>query len=212
MRAPLTWLLAAVLVAGCGNAQKNAEKTPGAGASATNPGAAPSPSNPSSAPNPALAQPGQPPQPVQPPPPGSGGPIKAGSTVYFNFVMKADGKVVQDSHGKQPTPSYQQGDPRVFPALQTALLGLKPGDKKTVTLKPEEAFGPRDSTAIQTVPRANIPNADSLHVGEVIGGMDQGRRFSATVLAIGKNDIKLDRNHPLAGKTVTFEVEIVSTQ
>lgn len=199
MRAPFPWLVIGLFVAGCGNAQKSAqEETPGAL---------------SETPPPAEIQPGAegiPPIPATPAP-GSGGPIKAGSKVTFHFVMKADGKVVEDSHSKQPA-TYVQGDPRMFAVLQSNLEGLKPGDKKSVTLKPEEAFGPRSEAAVQVVPRSSMPNADSLQVGQTITGQNGGQNFQATVTKIGKTDITLDLNHPFAGKAVTFDIEIVSVE
>lgn len=197
MRAPLLCLVAALFVAGCGKASKTAEDQP--------PAAAQPPADTSAAPVLTMPAPGTTPA------PGSGGPIKAGSKVTFHFAMKVDGKVVQDSHGQQPM-QYVQGNGQVFPTLEKSLEGMKAGDKKSVTLKPEEAFGPREPAAVQTVPRSSIPNADSLQVGQTISGSNGGRQFNATVTKITKDEVTLDLNHPFAGKAVTFDVEIVSVE
>ena len=90
--------------------------------------------------------------------------------------------------------------------------GMKPGEKKSIKLSAEEAFGPRDEKALQHVPRSSFPQPDSLQVGQILGGMDQGRRVSATIKEIKPDEVVLDLNHPLAGKAVTFEVEVVSTE
>jgi peptidylprolyl isomerase len=207
MRVPLVCLVAALLVAGCGKAPKTAEGQPPADA-------APAPE--SQAQPDTQAPPATTPMSINQaapatPAPGTSGPIKAGSKVTFHFAMKVDGKVVQDSHGQQPM-QYVQGSGQVFRQLETSLEGLKAGDKKSVTLKPEEAFGPRDAAAVQTVPKANIPGADSLRVGQTISGSNGGQRFNATVMKITKDDVTLDLNHPFAGKPVTFDVEIVSVE
>jgi peptidylprolyl isomerase len=191
MRNPASWLLAVLFVAGCGNSQKDTQAE-GSGALSETPGATESPSTSTT-------------------PVGGGGPIKAGSKVAFHFAMKVDGNVVQDSHQGQPM-HYVQGSGQVFPALETSLESLKPGDKKSVTLKAEDAFGTHDSTAVQVVPRASIPNADSLQVGQALSGSNAGQRFNATVTKITKDDITLDLNHPFAGKPITFDVEIVSVE
>lgn len=201
MRVPIPWLVIGLFFAGCGNAQKNPQDTTPGAVSETPPGET----------QPGEVQPGAESAPTSTPPAGSGGPIKAGSKVTFHFVMKADGKVMEDSHAKAPA-SYIQGSTGMFPVLQSNLEGLKPGDKKSVTLKAEEAFGPRSEAAVQNVPRTSIPDADSLKVGQTITGSNGGQNFMATVTKIGKTDVTLDLNHPLAGKPVTFDVEIVSVE
>jgi peptidylprolyl isomerase len=105
-----------------------------------------------------------------------------------------------------------QGSGQIFPVVERALEGLKPGDKKSVTLKPEEAFGPRIPDARQVVPRSTFPNADSMKVGDTVGGTANGRRITAVIQKVDADSVTLDMNHPLAGKDVTFDVEIVSVQ
>jgi peptidylprolyl isomerase len=142
---------------------------------------------------------------------GTGGPIQAGSKVTFHFHLIVDGEVMQDSHGREPG-VFVQGARQIFPALETALDGLKAGEKKTVKLKPADAFGERMPDAFQTIPRSSFPNADSMKVGDAIGGNANGQRVSAVVQKIDADSITLDMNHQLAGKEVTFEIEIISVE
>lgn len=198
------WLVPALLLAGCGTREETPPQPgqdPAAGQTTTPP----------------AGQTTAPPA-VQPapgtrvlPPPGSGGPVKPGATVHFHYKMSADGEVQMDTHDREPS-TYVHGGGQMFGALETAMEGMKPGDKKTVTLKPEDAFGPRDEAATQVVPKSSFPQPDSIQVGQVLGGMNQGRRVSAVVKEIRADEVVLDLNHPLAGKTVTFEVEVVSTE
>ncbi len=187
----IVWILPVIALAGCAKPEDSA------------PGGTP---DPSAAPG---AAPGE--MASAPAAPGTGGPIQPGSKVTFHYQLKADGKVQQDSHAGQPG-MYVQGAGQVFPALERALEGLKPGDKKSVTLKPEEAFGPRVPDALKNVPRSSFPNADSMKVGDTIGGSANGQRITAVIQKIGADSVTVDMNHPLAGKAVTFDVEIVSVQ
>lgn len=199
MRATLVrWLVPALLLAGCGTQ----EKTPEPQESPSAQEAAP-PAGQTSAPQ----MPGAKPL----PPAGSGGPVKPGATVHFQYKLIADGEVQMDTHDRGPS-TYVHGGGQMFGALETAMEGMKPGEKKTITLKPEDAFGMRDENAMQVVPKSSFPTPDSLQVGQVLGGMNQGRRVSATVKEIKADEVVLDLNHPLAGKTVTFEVEVISTE
>jgi len=143
--------------------------------------------------------------------PGTGAPVAAGSTIRFHYTIKADGEVQMSTEGQEPA-TYVLGSGGLLPPLEAAIAGMKAGEKKTVTLKPEQAFGPRDSTATQRVPKSAIPNADQLAAGQVLNMSSQGQRFPAMVVEVGADDVLLDMNHPLAGKTVTFDVEIVSVQ
>lgn len=203
MRALARWIVPALLLAGCGTQDKTPPAEPGATAADPS-AAAPGEGNPAAQgmiPDAAPAL----------PPPGSGGPIQNGTTVHFHYKMLADGKVQMDTHEREPS-TYVVGSGQMFAGLEQAMIGMKPGEKKTVSLKPEEAFGPRNEAAVQHVPRSNFPQGDSLKVGQVLTGQNQGRPVSATVQRITENDVVLDMNHPLAGKAVTFEIEIVSTQ
>ena len=193
MRALAPWILPALLLAGCGTK----EQTP----------PPPAQEQSSSAAQPTPAPPADPNLPA----PGTGPAIQAGTKVHFQYRMLTDGQVQMDTHSRGPS-TYVQGAGQMFPALEKALEGMKPGEKKTITLKAEDAFGPRDESAIQNVPKSSFPQPDSLQVGQVLGGMDQGRRVSATIKEIKPDEVILDLNHPLAGKSVTFEVEIVSTE
>jgi peptidylprolyl isomerase len=187
------WLVPALLLTGCGTP----EETPPQPAQET-------------APAPDAAAPGAPVARTLPPA-GSGGPVKPGTTVHFQYKMIVDGEVQMDTLDRGPS-TYVQGGGQMFGALEQAMEGMKPGEKKSVTLKPEDAFGPRDETALQVVPKSSFPQPDSIQVGQVLGGMNQGRRVSATVKEVKADEVVLDLNHPLAGKSVTFEVEVISTE
>ncbi|HTL48949.1 MAG TPA: hypothetical protein VL688_12885, partial [Verrucomicrobiae bacterium] len=92
---------------------------------------------------------------------------------------------------------------------QEALVGLKAGDKKSVDLPPEKAFGKVREDAVLEVPKSNLPN-EELKVGMVLASQTpEGEVVRATVKELKDNSAMLDFNHPLAGKDLHFDVEVV---
>jgi len=137
--------------------------------------------------------------------------IKESSKVAINYVLKVDGKVVDSSEGGEPL-NYTQGSGQIIPGLEKQLVGLKAGEKKNVAVAPAEGYGERNPDAVQKVERNAFKDAQSLNVGSVVGGSVQGQEFQAVVVALDDKEVTLDLNHPLAGKTLDFEIEIVSVQ
>ena len=103
---------------------------------------------------------------------------------------------------------YRQGDGKLLPALEAALVGLAAGDEKSVTLPPEDTY-PVDDAAFQEVPLDQVPE-DVRQVGAVFRPV--GSRGSIRVAEINEGTALLDFNHPLAGKTLTYDVTILSVE
>ena len=105
--------------------------------------------------------------------------------------------------------AYLHGKRNILLALEDALAGKQAGDSLSVTLPPEKAYGQRDDTALTRIPkkRLNLKPA-KLRPGEMVRiETAQGMR-DATIVKVGKFNVDIDANHPLAGKTVTFEIDI----
>ena len=137
--------------------------------------------------------------------------IKKGSKVSMNYTIKVDGVTIDTSTERGPL-AFVQGSGQIIPGLENKLLGLDVGDKKTVTLTPEEGYGHRNPDAIQKVPLTVFEDAKSVQVGNIVRGAISGEEFQAIVLDIDENEITLDMNHPLAGKQLDFDVEIVEVE
>ena len=85
---------------------------------------------------------------------------------------------------------------------------MKVGDKKTVKVAPEKGYGVVMEEAIRRVPKEAIGGAENLKVGDMVGASNEGHTFRAVVKEITDKEVVLDFNHPLAGKELTFDVEI----
>ncbi len=133
--------------------------------------------------------------------------IKDGSKVKFDYTLTVDGKVEDTSSGRAPL-EYTHGAGHIIKGLEKEMTGMKVGDKKTVTVSPEEGYGPVLEEAIRTVPKAAIGGIENLKVGDVVGASNEGHTFRAIIKEITDNEVVLDFNHPLAGKTLHFDVEV----
>src|SRR4051812_45077284 len=134
--------------------------------------------------------------------------VKGGSTVSLEYTLTGDdGKVIDTNKGKEPL-RYVDGQDQIIPGLEKALEGLPPGAEKKVTVKPEDGYGQVDPKNFQEVPKQSVP-AESLKVGDTLVAQNaQGQQFPVRVHEIKENTVIMDMNHPLAGKTLFFDVKI----
>lgn len=134
--------------------------------------------------------------------------IENGKTVVFDYTLKIDGKVVESSEGKKPV-QYVQGSKSVIKGLQNALLGLQAGDKRSITLKPEEAYGVVNPQAIKEIDKSKFDKDATFKKGMVVQLESASKKVAAGIVAeIKDKSIVVNFNHPLAGKTLTFDVAI----
>ena len=133
--------------------------------------------------------------------------INKGAKVKFDYTLTVDGKVQDTSAGRGPL-EYTHGAGQIIQGLEEELEQMNIGDKKTVHIKAEKAYGPVLQEAIKRVPKEAIMNADQLKVGDMVGASNGGHTFRAVVKEITAKEITLDFNHPLAGKDLTFDVEL----
>lgn len=135
--------------------------------------------------------------------------IGPGKVVSLSYTVSlSDGQVVHSNVDGYPI-KYKQGDGTLLPALEAALVGLAAGDEKSVTLPPEDIYGGVKDEAFLEVPIDQIPE-DQRRVGAIYRPM--GSRSSIRVAKINGDTALLDFNHPLAGKTLTYDVTILSVE
>jgi FKBP-type peptidyl-prolyl cis-trans isomerase 2 len=138
--------------------------------------------------------------------------VKDGMMVSFDYTLKGtDGKVIETSKGKQPL-SYVHGQRRMIPGLERELTGMKVGGEKHVTVKPEDAYGVVNKNAFEEIPKEKIP-ANGLKVGAILAAKTpEGQVIPMRVSEIKEKTVVMDMNHPMAGKTLVFDVKIVDIQ
>jgi FKBP-type peptidyl-prolyl cis-trans isomerase SlpA len=137
--------------------------------------------------------------------------ITIGSKVTMHFALRlADGTVADSSFDDEPV-SFVVGDGALDKGLELALIGLRAGDHQTLTLMPGQAFGARDEAALQWVKRDRFPAELALEEGQIIGFTGQaGEDVAGAVIEIQDERVRVDFNHPLAGREIEFEVEILA--
>jgi FKBP-type peptidyl-prolyl cis-trans isomerase SlyD len=134
------------------------------------------------------------------------------SVVSFHYKLSDDtGAFTESSEGGSPV-VYMHGRHNIVPGLEKQLAGKKSGDKLTATVAPEEGYGARNENAVQRVPVKHLATRGPYSVGQmvVVNTRDGGRQ--ARVLKVGHFNVDLDLNHPLAGRTLTFDIEIVEVR
>jgi FKBP-type peptidyl-prolyl cis-trans isomerase SlyD len=134
--------------------------------------------------------------------------IKKNAKVSINYTLKVDGKTIDSTVGKTPL-TYIHGMKQIISGLEKELEGLKEGDKKIFSIPPENAFGYPDRKAIQKVSKNIFDNPDQLAVNNRVEVQARGKKIPANIVDVGKDDVTVDLNHPLAGKTLDFSVEVV---
>ena len=138
--------------------------------------------------------------------------VKDGMLVSMDYTLKGtDGKVIDTNKGREPL-KYVHGQKMMIPGLERELTGMKVGGEKNVTVKPEDAYGPINKNAFQEVPKEKLP-PNGLKVGAVLAAKSpEGQVVPMRVHEIKDSTVVMDMNHPMAGKTLVFNVKIVDIQ
>jgi len=139
-------------------------------------------------------------------------PIKTGDTISVDYTGKFDnGEVFDTSRNRAPL-KFTVGSGQLIPGFDAAVIGMQPGDTKTVTIAPEDGYGVHDRERVISMPRASVPEGMEIEVGMAVQLADQaGNPIPAVIQELNEEDVILDLNHPLAGKTLTFDIEIRET-
>lgn len=130
--------------------------------------------------------------------------------VTIEYELTVDGEVLDSSAEEGPL-EYLHGHENIISGLEKELTGMQAGESKKVIVAPEEGYGLVDPEAVLEIPREEFPDELPLEIGtELEMTDDEGDMLFAKILEVGKETVKLDTNHPLAGKTLYFEVKVVA--
>jgi peptidylprolyl isomerase len=136
--------------------------------------------------------------------------VENGKYVSVEYTGKlGNGDVFDSSEGRQPL-EVHMGAGEMIKGFESQLLGMAVNEKKVFTISPEEAYGQKNPEMMQSIPRAEVPPQMEVQIGMVIGLMTpQGERIPARIVQMDDEQLTLDLNHPLAGESLTFEIEVV---
>ena len=138
--------------------------------------------------------------------------IHKGSQVAFDYTLTVDGEVADTSEGREPM-QYTHGEGKIIPGLSRQLEGLHEGDEKKIEVFPEEAYGAVNPKAFQEVPRSQLPPDLKPQVGVILQAKSpEGGSIPVRITQLKEDAVVVDFNHPFAGKTLTFQVKIVSVE
>jgi peptidylprolyl isomerase len=136
--------------------------------------------------------------------------VESGMFVSVDYKgTLTNGDVFDTSHGRQPL-EVKMGAGQLITGFENELMGMSLNQKKTFTLDPEEAYGQRNDDLTQNFPRADIPPELNPKVGMTVGmHTPEGHQIPAKIVHLDDEKVTLDMNHPLAGESLTFEIEVV---
>ncbi|UCD10631.1 MAG: peptidylprolyl isomerase [Nitrospinaceae bacterium] len=134
---------------------------------------------------------------------------QSGDSVTLEYTgTLGDGTVFDSSKGKSPL-TFKLGEGRVIPGFEKAVMGMKKGEEKKFTLQPAEAYGDANPELVHQFPRSEFPQGQEPKVGMMmmLGGPN-GQQARATITEVTHESVTLDMNHPLAGKALTFQIQL----
>lgn len=136
--------------------------------------------------------------------------VGQGVKVILHFALKlAGGEVVDSTFDKTPA-AFTFGDGNLLPGFENKLRGMRKGDRKQFTVSPEEAFGQPNPANVQSFKRSDFDPAMELYEGLVISFADASKaELPGVVARFDTDEVVIDFNHPLAGRVIYFDVEIV---
>jgi FKBP-type peptidyl-prolyl cis-trans isomerase SlyD len=138
--------------------------------------------------------------------------VEKGSSVKIEYTLKDDKGAVIDTNAGKDALAFTQGSQQIIPGLDKALLGMKVGDSKKVTVKPEDGYGNVDPKAEAEVPKTALPEGAAVVGTRLLARGQDGQPRPVTVKTVKDTTVVLDLNHPLAGKTLFFDIKIVSIE
>ncbi len=137
--------------------------------------------------------------------------IEQGRKVTMHFALKlTDGQIVDSNFEAAPV-EFEVGDGNIPEGFEAALTGLKVGDHLDLTIDPERGFGQHNPSNIQTMKRSDFKDME-LEPGLVISFQEPGGELPGVIVEFDDERVEVDFNHPLAGKTILFEVQVLNIQ
>ena len=137
--------------------------------------------------------------------------VKENNTVKVNYTGKlSDGQVFDSSEGREPL-EFTLGQGKLIPGFEKGLIDMKLNEKKTITIPKEEAYGEINANLIQEVKKTELPQDMAPEVGMgLVSKSPDGQEMNLMVVEVREETIVIDGNHPLAGKELIFDLEVLA--
>lgn len=135
--------------------------------------------------------------------------IEDGKQVTLAYALTVDGTLLEKADSAKPF-VYTHGKSQIVPGLEKNLTGLRIGDKKTVKVLPEEGYGPKDPKGLQEVQKKDLPPDVAPEVGTFLEARNrEGDERLVRIVEVKEKSVVIDFNHPLAGKELEFQIEVL---
>jgi FKBP-type peptidyl-prolyl cis-trans isomerase SlyD len=139
--------------------------------------------------------------------------VEMNKVIKFNYTLKDDGGTILDSSENKEPLSYLKGANTILPKLEETLNGMIIGSKKNVKLEAKEAYGEYKEEAVQVVKKEQFPKEAELTVGaSYLANSPDGNQMPFVITDVKEQDVTVDFNHPLAGKDLEFDVELIDVR
>ena len=140
--------------------------------------------------------------------------VKDGDKIKVEYEGKLEDGTVFDASEKHGKPlEFMVGAKQLIKGFDEAVIGMKKGEEKTVTLKPDQAYGDNNPEMIKKVPKDQFPAGKEPKAGlMLVMGLPNGTQIPAKITAVDDKEVTLDLNHPLAGKTLIFKIKVVEIE
>lgn len=136
--------------------------------------------------------------------------VETGKFVSVNYTGTLENGEQFDSSEGRPPLEFKVGAGQMIKGFEAAVMGMALNEKKTITLAPKEAYGDRDDKQMHEFPRDQVPADIDPQVGQTLAlTSPQGQQIPARIAAVDQEKITFDLNHPLAGETLNFDIEVV---
>lgn len=136
--------------------------------------------------------------------------VQKGNKITVNYTMSVDGKKVESSDSTGPL-VYVHGEGKIIQGLTSQLEGMEQGEKKEFSIEPKEGYGEADPKAFQEIPKSKLPKNVEAEAGlKLQANMPHREKRTIRIVEVKKESIVIDLNHPLAGKRLDFQVEVLS--
>jgi FKBP-type peptidyl-prolyl cis-trans isomerase SlyD len=138
--------------------------------------------------------------------------VNDGQVVSMEYTLKVDGEITDSSEGRAPL-EFVHGAGNIIPGLEREMVGMMVGESKDVVVAAADGYGEEDEKAFMDVPREQFPEEIPVKVGTELQVQNQaGQPMYARIETVGEKSVRLDFNHPLAGKELHFSVKVVGVR